>query len=123
MSAVLWQRVEGALVFLAMLVAVVGMNLGQGWAWWALALLFFAPDVGFLGYLAGPRVGAVVYNLLHLYGLWLGVATWGFAISGNTAFGLFGLLWAAHVGFDRMLGYGLKESSGFVDTHLGRIGR
>ena len=32
-------------------------------------------------------------------------------------------IWAAHIGFDRMLGYGLKYTSGFNDTHLGRIGR
>jgi hypothetical protein len=32
-------------------------------------------------------------------------------------------IWAAHIGFDRMLGYGLKYSSSFNDTHLGRIGR
>jgi len=29
----------------------------------------------------------------------------------------------AHVGMDRMLGYGLKLPSSFQDTHLGRIGR
>jgi hypothetical protein len=30
---------------------------------------------------------------------------------------------AAHVGFDRALGYGLKLPTSFRDTHLGRIGR
>ena len=34
-----------------------------------------------------------------------------------------GGLWLAHVGIDRMLGYGLKQAGGFQDTHLGRIGR
>jgi hypothetical protein len=33
------------------------------------------------------------------------------------------LIWLAHVGFDRALGYGLKYATGFADTHLGRIGR
>jgi hypothetical protein len=33
------------------------------------------------------------------------------------------LIWAAHVGFDRMLGYGLKYPTAFGDTHMGRIGR
>ena len=34
-----------------------------------------------------------------------------------------GLIWIAHIGMDRMLGYGLKYASGFGDTHLGRIGQ
>ena len=119
-----WQRLEGALVFLAMLAAIAVLNgMAGGWQWWWLALLFFAPDIGFVGYLAGPRFGAVAYNLLHLYGPWLMLSVWGLAVSGNLPAGMLGLLWVAHVGFDRMLGYGLKEPSGFADTHLGRIGR
>lgn len=35
------------------------------YAWWWYAVLFLAPDVGMLGYLAGPAVGAVTYNLVH----------------------------------------------------------
>ena len=31
-----------------------------------------------------------------------------------------GLIWIAHIGFDRALGYGLKYPTGFGDTHLGR---
>jgi hypothetical protein len=33
------------------------------------------------------------------------------------------LIWAAHIGFDRLLGYGLKYPTAFTDTHLGKIGR
>jgi hypothetical protein len=33
------------------------------------------------------------------------------------------LIWIAHIGLDRMLGYGLKYGTSFVDTHLGRVGR
>ena len=43
-------------------VAVLG-----GAEWWLAALLFFAPDISFAGYLAGPRVGAAIYNLVHVY--------------------------------------------------------
>ena len=35
----------------------------------------------------------------------------------------FALIWAAHIGFDRALGYGLKYASGFTHTHLGRTGK
>ena len=33
------------------------------------------------------------------------------------------LIWLAHIGIDRALGYGLKYEAGFGFTHLGRIGR
>ncbi len=119
-GALLWQRVEGALVFLGALAI-----LAQDWqplAWWAAILIFFAPDLSFAGYLAGPRVGAAVYNAVHLYGFGLIVMALGALLDlpWTTACGF---LWLAHAGFDRMSGYGLKLSSGFQDTHLGRIGR
>ncbi len=124
MSAVGWQRVEGGLVFLAALAGMLALSvMGRIVPWWLLVIVFFAPDIGFLGYLLGPRIGAAVYNLLHLYGAGLVLVIAGLLIWGGLKFTIFGLLWMGHVGFDRMLGYGLKEPSGFGDTHLGRIGR
>ncbi|MDD1624110.1 MAG: DUF4260 family protein [Methylococcaceae bacterium] len=38
-----------------------------GLCWGTFALFFLTPDVSFLGYLAGSRVGAVSYNLAHSY--------------------------------------------------------
>ncbi len=119
-GAVLWQRVEGALVFLGALAILT-----QDWqplVWWAALIVFFAPDLSFVAYLAGPRVGAAVYNAVHLYGLGLIVMALGALVDQPLIIAL-GFLWLAHAGFDRMLGYGLKLSSGFQDTHLGRIGR
>ena len=124
MNAILWQRVEGALVFAACLAGViVPVFMASGPHWWLIPILFFAPDLGFLGYLAGPRVGAFVYNTLHLYGWGLAGSVFGLAVWGSMTMTLYGLIWMAHVGFDRMLGYGLKERTGFGETHLGRIGR
>ena len=91
-------------------------------AWWWFALLFLAPDLGMLGYLAGPRVGAFTYNLVHhkalavaayVAGAWLGLPWLQFA----------GLIILAHSSFDRVLGYGLKYPDAFQHTHLGMIGR
>jgi Domain of unknown function (DUF4260) len=123
-SAVLWQRIEGALVFAACLalIAAFGLFAPVG-TWWVWLIVFFLPDLGFLGYLAGPRVGAFVYNALHFYAGGLLLAAGGLLGLGTAALTAFGLLWVAHVGFDRMLGYGLKAPTGFNDTHLGRIGR
>ncbi len=37
--------------------------------------------------------------------------------------GSISLIWLAHIGIDRALGYGLKYADGFGFTHLGRIGK
>jgi Domain of unknown function (DUF4260) len=124
MSTIVWQRIEGAIVFAAVAIAVVVLNsVLPVVQWWWLLLAFFAPDIGFAGYLAGPRAGAFIYNSLHLYGIGAAVALIGFFVLADSGIGLLGLLWLGHVGFDRMFGYGLKEPTAFADTHLGRIGR
>jgi hypothetical protein len=120
MTAILWQRVEGALVLAAAMVLIwLG---GSPFAWWVAVLVFFAPDLSFAAYLAGPKVGAVGYNAVHLYGFGLAVLALG-ALTAAPVLTALGLLWLGHAGFDRMFGYGLKQPSGFQDTHLGRIGR
>jgi hypothetical protein len=83
------------------------------------ALFFLVPDLSMLGYLAGRRVGAACYNAGHSY---LGPAALCAAGAALNAHGvlLAASIWAAHIGFDRMLGYGLKYGTGFGDTHLGR---
>ncbi len=124
MSTILWQRIEGALVLAAVLIILVSIDAATMFGpLWAMALLFFAPDLAFAGYLAGPRLGAAAYNLVHLYGFGLVVVGLGFVVGPNLDLVVLGLLWTAHAGFDRMLGYGLKEPTGFADTHLGRIGK
>lgn len=75
-----------------------------------------------LGYLAGPRIGAALYNAAHLYAGGLALALVGL-LAGSPATIAAGAVWLAHVGADRALGYGLKQPSDFRDTHLGRIGR
>jgi hypothetical protein len=81
-----------------------------------------APDLSALGYLAGPRVGAVTYNLVHNWALAVLLVFLSIAIHAVWPL-LAATVIGAHVGFDRALGYGLKLPSGFQDTHLGRIGR
>jgi hypothetical protein len=118
--AVLWQRVEGALVLSAALVVL--MQPWQPVAWWVLLGAFFAPDLSFAGYLAGPRIGAFAYNLVHVYGFGAVVLALG-AVLDQPWITALGFVWLAHSGFDRMLGYGLKLPEAFGHTHLGRIGR
>jgi hypothetical protein len=88
---------------------------------WLFLTLALAPDIAMLGYLAGPRVGSTLYNAAHTYlapvllgaaGVWLGVAPLWWAA----------LVWVAHIGVDRAVGYGLKYPTGLKDTHLSRLG-
>lgn len=113
-----WLRVEGLAAFL--LSVLLYLEFGRGWLLFAILLL--SPDLAMLGYLAGPGVGARIYNLAHTYTAPLllgGVAL----LLGHDAILALALIWSAHIGMDRALGYGLKLPSGFQDTHLGRIGR
>ncbi|THD43822.1 MAG: DUF4260 family protein [Bradyrhizobium sp.] len=111
-------RAESLAVFAAAVAAYA--YLGGSWALFAALLL--APDLAMLFYLAGPRVGAVAYNLVHAYVAPLALAIAGVAFAAPMALSV-ALIWLAHIGLDRALGYGLKYPSGFADTHLGRIGR
>ena len=113
-----WLRLEGfaGLVASVVLYGVVGGN------WLLLIPLVLIVDVSMVGYLGGPRSGAITYNLAHTWapgfialglGLWLAAPT----------IELVAAVLIAHVGMDRALGYGLKLPTSFQDTHLGRIGR
>ncbi len=93
-----------------------------GRSWILFAVLILAPDIGMLGYLADTRVGAVTYNLVHTYlgpGVLLVV---GVAVDSSLTYSI-ALIWLAHIGLDRALGYGLKYPDAFTHTHLGTIGR
>jgi hypothetical protein len=93
-----------------------------GHSWLMFALLFFSPDLSIIGYLMGSRIGAAIYNLFHSYvgpaALWLAGLALGDQVPTAIA-----LIWFAHIGFDRALGYGLKFITSFKHTHLGSIGR
>lgn len=92
------------------------------YSWWLFAALLLTPDLGMLGYLAGPRVGAATYNLLHHKALAVAVYLLGVYLS-QPALQLAGSILFAHSSLDRVFGYGLKQSDSFQNTHLGRIGR
>jgi Domain of unknown function (DUF4260) len=111
-------RIEGACI----LAIAVHMYWRLGETWWLFAILFLAPDVSFLGYLAGTRVGAIAYNLLHTIAGPILLALAALLVPFEPAMAV-ALIWLAHCGFDRALGYGLKYQAGFGFTHLGRIGR
>jgi hypothetical protein len=111
-------RLEGLCVLIAASIAYSKFGL----SWGTFALFFLTPDISLFGYLAGPKVGAISYNLAHSYIGAVACLVAGVVLPAPTILGV-GLTWCAHIGFDRALGYGLKYSDGFSFTHLGRIER
>jgi hypothetical protein len=106
-------RIEGAVIAAVATAAYLTI----GGPLWLFVVLALAPDVSMLAYLADPRVGSTVYNAFHTYlapvtfgaaGVWLGI----------TPFSWIVLIWAAHIGVDHAVGYGLKYPAGFKHTHL-----
>ena len=111
-------RLEG----LAIAGAAVAAYAAIGGSWPLLALLLLAPDLAMVGYRFGPTAGAAAYNAAHAYLGPAALGALGLALAAPLAQAL-ALIWLAHIGLDRALGYGLKYATGFGHTHLGRIGR
>lgn len=111
-------RLEG----LALLGGALALYWRSGGDWKLFAILFLSPDLSFLGYLGGARLGALAYNAAHSTLGPLTLTALGLALHQPLALGI-ALIWFAHVGFDRAVGYGLKYARGFAFTHLGKIGR
>lgn len=113
-----WLRAEGVAALAAG--AALYLHLGGQLIW--LFPLLLAVDISMVGYLVGPRAGAVVYNLVHNWAAGIAVLALGWWL-GSPPIGLVGAILVAHTGMDRTLGYGLKYPTAFADTHLGRLGR
>jgi Domain of unknown function (DUF4260) len=111
-------RLEWAFLFV-LCCAAYALSGGSGLLFF---LLILAPDLSMLGYLAGPRIGAFAYNLFHALIVPLCLLAFGFLAGQYLAMHI-AAIWLAHIAIDRALGYGLKFSTGFQDTHLGRIGQ
>ena len=109
-------RLEGVVLLVASLVLFSSTH--QHW-WWVPVLLFL-PDLFMVGYLRSTESGAMLYNLGHSYLLpvLLALSAWR---SDRPLLLAIGLIWLAHIGMDRALGYGLKYGDNFKHTHLGSL--
>ena len=115
---IFWQRLEGAvaLILATMVFSTISGN------WLIFILLLFVPDITIAGYLINKKVGAIIYNLGHSLVLPLLLLGFGYLYEQELVSAI-ALVWMAHIGMDRMLGFGLKDSKGFQYTHLGKIGK
>jgi hypothetical protein len=109
-------RVEG----LATLVVATEAYFRIGWDWRLYAALFLLPDISLAGYLFGRKTGAWAYNVVHVYNLPLILGTLGYIAEIHWLIAV-ALVWIAHIGIDRLLGFGLKLPEGIKHTHLGKL--
>lgn len=109
-------RLEGAVAFALSLL----LYRATGAPWWRFLALFLWPDLFMLGYAVSVPVGTRLYNLVHTYAFPLVIVGIGFHKHEPLLLS-FALIWIAHIGVDRALGYGLKYSTFFKDTHLQRV--
>ncbi len=106
----------------AMLLLSIYMFQELSFVWWWYLVLFFLPDLGFLGYAINKKLGAYLYNILHHKGVAIGVYFIGLYLN-DEYLKLVGIVFFGHAAFDRALGYGLKYTDSFNNTHLGKIGK
>jgi hypothetical protein len=109
-------RLEGA----AVLLAAVLLYARQDYGWLLFALLFLAPDLAIIPYALNQRLGRLIYNVAHTYTFPLLLALAGLLLPNTLALQL-ALIWFAHIGMDRLVGYGLKYPDSFKETHLQRV--
>ena len=87
---------------------------------WLWIILFFAPDIGMLGYMINTKTGAFTYNLFHHKGVAIAIAAIGLVFN-NEVMVAIGILLFGHSSFDRIFGYGLKFPDNFKNTHLAKL--
>lgn len=109
-------RLEG----IALFGCAIALYADAGYGFLAFVLLFLVPDLSALGYLAGRRIGAISYDIVHFEGLPLVLGT--VALLADWSVGIqVALIWLAHIGIDRAIGYGLKYETDFKHTHIQRV--
>ena len=111
-------KLEEGAIFLLCIFLFSKLN----FAWWWFPALLFLPDIGMIGYVINPKIGAFTYNLLHHRFVASLVAFYALTY-GNEYWKLAAIILFAHISFDRVLEYGLKYNDSFNNTHLGVIGK
>jgi Domain of unknown function (DUF4260) len=109
-------RLEGLVLF----ACAIALYVREDYSILALVVLFLAPDLSFVGLAGGPRIGAVAYDAAHTYVGPILLASVSAIVEWDAGV-MLGLIWLAHIGIDRALGYGLRYPDAFRETHLQRV--
>ncbi|ENH96747.1 hypothetical protein J416_09054 [Gracilibacillus halophilus YIM-C55.5] len=109
-------HVEGLVV----LVLSSYLYFSMQFSWLLFVAFLLAPDLSALGYLKNNKVGSILYNLCHTYSIPIVIIIYGMLVNNHISL-MIGFIWVAHIGMDRMIGYGLKYPTKFQDTHLNRV--
>jgi hypothetical protein len=109
-------RMEGLTAF----VGAIALYANQNFSGLAFIALLLVPDVSMIGYRVNNRIGSWVYNAAHVYTIPALLMGLGLALNAPVAIQI-GLIWFAHIGMDRMMGFGLKYPTEFKDTHMQHI--
>lgn len=83
-------------------------------------LLLLVPDITMIGYLVNAQIGSTIYNLGHslICPLILFIVAF---LNEYAMLLMLAIIWLAHISLDRSLGFGLKYSDSFKETHLQKI--
>ena len=107
---------------LGMFIAALLLFLYLGQSILLFLVLILLPDLGMVGYLFNPKIGAYTYNFTHHKGVAILLFLTGFYLKIDILL-IVGIIIFAHSSLDRVLGYGLKYKDSFNNTHLGKIGK
>ncbi|GAA0413717.1 MAG: DUF4260 domain-containing protein [Bacillota bacterium] len=111
-----WMHLEGA----AVLMISIFFYAMYDFSWFVFAIFLLVPDISMVGYMKNTKSGATLYNIFHSYILPVLLVVIGFLFLYSFLI-MIALIWIAHIGMDRMIGYGLKYPTAFKDTHLQRV--
>jgi hypothetical protein len=109
-------QAEEVLLFLLSIAALYYLDV----AWWYYLILIIGPDISMVGYIAGNKTGAILYNLFHHKGIAVILFLTGVYFN-SWHLQVYGIILFGHSAMDRVFGYGLKYYEGFHHTHLGNI--
>jgi len=105
--------------FVVLTLCIFFYKYGQ-FSWTLFFILLLSPDISIVGYLFNKKMGAIIYNIFHTYIITIGIIILGLIFSNQTIIAI-GIIWSAHIGMDRMVGFGLKYPTKFNDTHLSKV--
>ncbi|MEO9230429.1 MAG: DUF4260 domain-containing protein [Devosia sp.] len=109
-------RLEALTVLAAGLAAFAYLEI----SWWWFAALILVPDLSAIGYAGGSKLGAWCYDLVHTYVGPAALVVIGYLIHDAMVMAV-AAVWFSHIGFDRLIGYGLKFAGNPRDRHLSRV--